>query len=348
MRVVPVASLALLLACLPVSGGAATPLQPPPQPAAEPPAASANEPVTDLGLVVVSGELPGPGLWKISRGEHVLWLLGDLSPLPRDMQWQSRDVEAAIVQSQEIIQPPTVGLNANIGFFRGLTLLPSLLGARKNPEGKTLEQVVPPELYVRWRQLKARYIGRDNDVEQWRPVFAALELYEAAIAKAGLTRKSIVGPLVDDAAKRHDIRVTAPRVTVVIDDPKQALKEFRDETFGDLDCFRKTLDHLESDLGTMTARANAWATADLEAMQALPYTDQATACREALNDTGVVRKRGMADVEARASRAWMDAADAALARNASTFALLPFAELIKPNGYLDRLRARGYTVEAPL
>ena len=48
----------------------------------------ASEPV--LEAVVVTGVQPGPGLWKVSKGEHVLWILGTLSPLPNQMQWDSR------------------------------------------------------------------------------------------------------------------------------------------------------------------------------------------------------------------------------------------------------------------
>jgi hypothetical protein len=43
----------------------------------------------------------------------------------------------------------------------------------------------------------------------------------------------------------------------------------------------------------------------------------------------------------------MAAAEAALRDNASTFALLPISELLKPDGYLAKLQARGYEVEAP-
>jgi hypothetical protein len=35
--------------------------------------------------VEVTGERPGPRLWRVSKADHVIWLLGTLDPLPRRM-----------------------------------------------------------------------------------------------------------------------------------------------------------------------------------------------------------------------------------------------------------------------
>ena len=56
--------------------------------------------------IVISGAQPGPGMWKVSKGDHVLWVLGTLSPLPKSMEWQSRDVEAVFAQAQEVMSAP--------------------------------------------------------------------------------------------------------------------------------------------------------------------------------------------------------------------------------------------------
>ena len=63
--------------------------------------ALANEPVPDttlpdtdesgLEVVLVVGEQPGPGLWKVSSGEHVMWILGEISPCPRKVRWKSKN-----------------------------------------------------------------------------------------------------------------------------------------------------------------------------------------------------------------------------------------------------------------
>ncbi|GAA0723342.1 TraB/GumN family protein [Dokdonella soli] len=308
---------------------------------------SAIASVTQLDTLVVSGVQPGPGMWKVSKGDHVLWVLGTLSPLPKKIEWQAHEVEAAIAQSQEVLASPEVAVSANVGFFGQLALLPSLIGIRKNPDDASLEQVVPPELYARWSVLKGKYIGRSNKVEKWRPIFAALELYEAALEKAGLADSGIVQKKVKAAAKRAHVVTTTPRVELVIDEPKATLKEFKSTPLNDLDCFRKTLDRIDTDLGTMTARANAWATGDLDALRKLPYTDQMTACRAAITEANLARKRGMTDVDTRIEKAWLDAASAALVKNQVTFAMLPIRHLLAADGYLSRLRTQGYAVEEP-
>src|SRR5690242_6990029 len=87
--------------------------------------------------IVVSGEQPGPGLWKVTKGDHVLWILGTLSPLPKRMTWRSGEVEKVVARAKEVIGQEQV--IANVGFFRGITLLPSLLRARYNPDGAVLK-----------------------------------------------------------------------------------------------------------------------------------------------------------------------------------------------------------------
>ena len=106
------------------------------------PAASTSQ-VTNLEAVTVSGEQPGPGLWRVSKGDHVMWVLGTLSPLPDRMQWKTNDVEQTIASSQEVLGPPSIALKPKTNFFGKLFLLPSLIGARKNPNGQKLQQVVP-------------------------------------------------------------------------------------------------------------------------------------------------------------------------------------------------------------
>lgn len=314
------------------------------QQAAPAPAASAAK---NLPAVVVSGVLPGPGLWKVSKGDHVLWILGTLSPLPRKMQWQSRQVSDTELAAQAVLLPPTIEMNAKVGFFGTLLLLPRLIGIRKNPDGKTLADVLPPPVYARWLTLKAKYIGHDRSVEKYRPIIAAGVLHDAALKDAGLTGDDVAGKLVRKLAKQHHIPQIDTSYHFTVADPKQALTEFRHGNMNDTACLVQVMDQVEHDLPHMQAAANAWATGDIGTLVSLRDDKHGDACMTAFDGSDFARQQGLQDVPAKVEQSWLKAADAALAKNRSTLALLPMWDLLSPDGYLARLKAQGYAVDAP-
>jgi uncharacterized protein YbaP (TraB family) len=307
----------------------------------------AQDGVLNIDTVVVSGVLPGPGMWKVRNGDNTLYILGTISPLPRRMEWESMMVEGTIARAQEVLAPPSVTLDSNLGRIRSLMLLPSLLKARRNPEGRTLQESVPPELYARWQPLKAHYIGGDRGVERFRPVFAAQELYRAAMRRSGLTQDPIVQRVVERTAKRHGVPTTPANVKIVVEDPKAMIREFNDVVLADTDCFDKTLSRIEGDLDVMRARANAWAVGDIAALRAQTQDDQYQACIRALTSSGVAQRLGMDNLSQRVRDTWLAGAEKALSNNSITFATLSMGMLLPENGYLADLRAKGYLIEAP-
>jgi hypothetical protein len=64
--------------------------------------------------------------------------------------------------------------------------------------------------------------------------------------------------------------------------------------------------------------------------------------------SGIGQSAGLGDVQQRALNAWLQAVDAAAAKNRSSVAVVNIAELIKPGGLLDRLQARGYVITEPV
>lgn len=310
------------------------------------PVAASDAPLEE---VLVTGQQPGPGLWKVTRPDvstgHVLWILGSHSPLPKKMSWRSMEVEAVLAASQELLAPASV--DADVGPLGGITLLPSLVGVRNNPDGRHLQDVVPADLYARWLPLKARYLGRDDDVEKWRPIFAAQELYQAALEQQGLVPYMGVWPAVEKLARKKRVRMIEPEVELKVTKARSAIKEFKSMPLADVDCFARTIQRLENDLDLMRERANAWAVGDVPRLQRLAPVERASACIGVMLDSSLMRERGFTDVPDRVRAAWMTAAEQALARNVSTVAVLSVDELLRPDGYLARLRQRGYVVEDP-
>lgn len=308
-----------------------------------------EEGVIEMDAVVVAGVQPGPGLWKVRHGDHLMYVLGTQSPLPKNITWRSDEVDQVLQLADEVLASPGISVGSDIGFFRGLTLLPSALKASKNPDGQKLQDILPPELYARWSVLKQRYMGRDGSIEKRRPMIAAFQLYSEALSDSGLREGGVIDPVISAVLKQRKMKRTPTLLEVKLEDPRAALADFRKETLKpeDLACFSKTLDVIEGDLPQVAARANAWAVGDWPALRSGARQDWQQACASAWFNTETARKRGMSDVEARMQARWMEVAEGALQKNRITFATLPVWQLLKPGGYLEALQAKGYEVEAP-
>ena len=293
--------------------------------------------------VLIIGEQPGPGLWKIYKGDHLLWILGTFYPLPDKLQWRSQQAEEAIAQSQEVFLQP--GANAKVGFFSQITLLPALIGIKKSPDGLSLEEKIPADVYSRWLVLKEKYMGKNRAVEKYRPIFAGHELLEQAQKKAGFANEDIVTKRVKELAKKHNIKTTVPIYEFSVDKPRQTLKHFKQSEMDDISCFTKMVDHLSSDLDTMRLRANAWATGDLATLGSLPITDHGRICFDAIMKSSFAEEAGIKDLPAKVEAEWFAKIDEALTNNTVSFAVIPATEMLKKESVMAKLQAKGYRIE---
>ena len=309
--------------------------------------APATERVPELDAIVVTGVVPGPGLWRVERDGHVLWILATVSPLPRRIEWNADEVESKIAGSGIVLLAPGARIEAEGMLFGGIFLLPSLMKARNNPDGAQLADVLPPADYARWQALKTRYLGRDRGIEKRRPLVASIELREAALERHGLSTRPIVENVVERAARRADVPTERPEVEILVADARAAVKSFRASTLDDLDCFRRVLDQVENDLDTLADRANAWSLGRIADLQRLPTADAASACMDAVFGDRLARQTGLSDLPERVAANWLADAEAAIAAHPQSFALLPLSRVTGPEAWLPRLAAKGYAVSAP-
>ena len=115
------------------------------QPADDPAAAPA--PVQE---VVVEGRHEGPRLWMVRKGDHTLWILGTISPLPKKMVWQPDAVRAVLHETQEVVPAwPTYGIGAHP--LTALRVYIEWRRLQKPPDNLPLQQSLPPQLYARVR-----------------------------------------------------------------------------------------------------------------------------------------------------------------------------------------------------
>jgi uncharacterized protein YbaP (TraB family) len=290
--------------------------------------------------VVVTGEHEGPRLWKVRKGDHVLWILGTVTPLPKKMIWQSDAVETVVEESQEVVPAwPAFGIGANP--FTALRVWMQWHNMQKIPDRMDLQQVLPPASYARFAALKARYAPRDSHIEELRPTFAAERLLDAALDATGLTFHNEVQQTVLKLARKHGVNIHQDKLRV--EDPVDVLKDVgKAPISGEVACLEAVMGRLETDLGPMQARARAWALGDVDELRRLVHTDDRTACIAAVSTSDRVR-----DLIARAQEDWFLAVEDALARNRSTLAVQSMDRLLGDKGTLAVLRKEGYEVEGP-
>jgi uncharacterized protein YbaP (TraB family) len=284
-------------------------------------------------------------MWKVTKGENTLWILGTLSPLPKKMVWESLQVEMVLHDSQAYLLPPSV--TADVGFFQGISLASSAIGIKKNPGKKKLKDVLPDDIYARWLVLKEKYLGNNRKIEKSRPIFAAAKLFDKAINKIGLTYNTKVEKKVRKPAKKNKLEFIRPTLKIELNKPKAALKKFKKSDISDQECFIKTLDRLEGDINNMRLRANAWAMGNIAKLQELTFPDQNKSCTSAILNNDIAKDVGMDNIKERVRMLWLEKAKESLNANKSTFAILSISNLLSEDGYLDSLAAEGYLIKSP-
>jgi hypothetical protein len=308
---------------------------------------SAETPAITLSTVVVTGVLPGPALWKVSKGNHVMWILGLVSPVPKYMKWKFNDIDKRIGAAQAVLKPPGLEVGVNLTSWQSAALTSSVRHLRENPDGGRLQTVLPPALYDQWRIQKNRFLPNDSYVEHMRPIFAGRELYEAALGHKGLADQIFIEKTVYDAANRHAVKIVDTAYQLVLSHPTDAIDALRDVEMDDQRCLGQVLDAVEHDLAQATIRANAWATGDIDTLKTVLMQTREDDCFSAIDTSPFAKAAGMTDMQPRIDQSWIAHAEQALEANTQTVALLPMDQLFKPDGYLSVLRADGYTVQAP-
>lgn len=310
-------------------------------------APAAASPDFELDEVLVVGERPGPAMWKVTRGEHTLWIMGTLSPLPAGMTWRSAQAQAVIRRSGEIL----AGSLQEARFASNWTALRHLRGLmrlRYNADGSTLREALPADVYARWHAAHRRWFGEDPDPkEKARPLYAAELLHQQALKRSGLSTQPVVWNSVRRLAREHDVRIRQRKFSVELDDPKQLIADIAAlPRAGEVACLVATLDYIDTQLPEIKQRAQAWAIGDLATLRALPRRDARQSCFESVIESSRLRDIAR-EQEAAIRDDWSGIVDWMLLTHETSFTTLPVQQLLEEGGVLDRLRERGYGVEEP-
>jgi uncharacterized protein YbaP (TraB family) len=288
-----------------------------------------------LDEIVVTAERAGPGMWHVHRGAANVWILGSISPLPRDITWRSKQVETVLEStSQVLVQKPL-----EISIPRILWMLIADRKYLMVGKGKKLRDVLPPDLYRRFAAQRSN-VGEDADKwERYRPIIAAAFLQRDAFHQVKLSMRLDLGAALRVLAKKHGVRIEEIKVAGV-SDMLEALKTMPAAT--ERTCVEASLTTIESGLPRLVDRAQAWAVGNVERIANLPELKDVDACRTAL-DAG----KGALDVIGRIRQTWLENIEKYLRSAGTTIAVVNLDMLLERGGLLDELRAKGYEIDAP-
>ncbi|HEX3397729.1 MAG TPA: TraB/GumN family protein [Steroidobacteraceae bacterium] len=298
-------------------------------------AADAEQAPPALDEIVVTAERAGPGMWRVHRGAANVWLLGSISPLPRDITWRSKQVESVLQSTSQVLVQKPIGISIP-------RILWMLIADRKVlmvGGGKKIKDVLPPELHARFAAQRSKVTDDKEKWEHYRPIIAAAFLQQAAFHQVNLSMRLDLGAALRNLAKKHGVRVEEIKVAGV-SDMLEALKTMPAPT--ERTCVEASLTTVESGLPRLVDRAQAWADGNVERIENTPDLKEVDACRNAL-DAG----KGAFDVIGRIRQTWLDTIENYLRSPGTTIAVVNLDLMLERGGLLDELRAKGYEIDAP-
>jgi hypothetical protein len=300
----------------------------------------AETPETDesgMEVVLVLGQQPGPGLWKVSSGDHVMWVLGEISPYPRKVKWVSKRFESLLGNSQELLLDYSGYWRADHSDTR------KLLIAEMLPPGVKLKDLVTPELYRKFEATARRFDA--TGLEELHPFAATNRLVVSAMDSMDMKAFSarFTAAQLAHKAKLKITNFSAPDVPF-----EDRLQNWRHPA--NAVCLERLLATI-GDGGTGVRRlANAWSIGDIPALrQLVPVYSfsrdgfRSGECAAAMHGG----EKQAADYKRRRTQMWLNQAKRALKNNKRTMAVVPMSELFATDGYLAALRAAGYEIEEP-
>jgi flavin-binding protein dodecin len=228
-------------------------------------------------------------------------------------------------------------------------------------------RITQPDLYQRFGVLKARHFPRNSGIERLTIGGATSSMKNEILEQENL------GPLPMDIAKwlkgnktilrtettvgtthvitAKELKALTATMKVVTTTPAYAKAA--------VVCFERFLAFFEKDLEPAKRRANAWAQGRVDDLvDPTPLYGELTDCIDpfsASTDFPAMQKLakdhpGLAppdkvDMLTKSRQKWLDAAERALSRNATTFSMLAVNDIVDKDGLVAQLEAKGYKVE---
>lgn len=295
--------------------------------------------------IIITGKVSGPPLWQVRNGDNTLWLFGVMSPLPPGLELDTARLDSVLAETDEVLGLPDFDFNESFGPIKLMRLYGQFRKMRVNEDGKTLEQVLPSDLYQRLLAAKTAHGPRSDKLLKMRPLMAAEMLEGAALKSVGLDEDTDdITKQLRSVMRKHDVKYTEVVYTtdMSVSSMMAAMSEVPFDS--EVSCLSSMLDSLEGDLDLLKDKAEAWAYGQVGELYATSARSAAkSSCFQAMTTPPELQ-----NVMKQAGALWLTHVERALGENRNTFAMLDMQRLLATDGVLETLRERGYEVIEPL
>jgi uncharacterized protein YbaP (TraB family) len=265
-----------------------------------------------------------PALWTVQKDGKTLYLFGSIHLLPAQLKWRRPEIDAAIAAAKVFVfEAPVDG--AGSGAMSNFVET-----GGKLPKGKTLQDVLPADLYGKLEEASWKVNYPPMLLKQFRPWLAAVSLELFTYIKAGFSTWYGVDHLIEEEAKRNGRRLD---YLETVEEQLSFFSRLNRKT--EIAYLSETVRSVLEDPNSPNDLVNAWASGKPEKM--IPLLDDAFARVPALRGQLLVAR----------NKNWIPKLEAMLASPDTHFVTVGVGHLVGPGSVVALLRAKGYQVLGP-
>jgi uncharacterized protein len=261
-------------------------------------------------------------IWKASRGQSVVYLVGSVHLLSKDYYPLSPALDKAFKETDLLVEELHLGQMAQVESQMTILMRGML------PSGQTLDKVVSPATFALVSE-RVKSLGLPIEpLSRFKPWALALTLLGLEWQAAGFDAELGLDKHFYDQA------VAAGKEVQGLETIEFQISQFDEMSMEEQDrMLASTLRELETEKAAVTTLANAWKAGDAPTVEKIVL-------QELRKEPGMYQ-RLLVD----RNKNWMPKIEALFARKGRSFVVVGAAHLVGPDGLLALLKAKGYAIE---
>lgn len=261
-------------------------------------------------------------IWKASRGQSVVYLVGSVHLLSKDYYPLSPALDKAFKETDLLVEELHLGQMAQVESQMTILMRGML------PSGQSLDKVVSPATFALVSE-RVKSLGLPIEpLSRFKPWALALTLLGLEWQAAGFDAELGLDKHFYDQA------VAAGKEVQGLETIEFQISQFDEMSMEEQDrMLASTLRELETEKAAVTTLANAWKAGDAPTVEKIVLSE--------LRKEPGMYQRLLVD----RNKNWIPKIEALFTRKGRSFVVVGAAHLVGPDGLLALLKAKGYAIE---